>query len=133
MYNEEIMERFLNPKYAGMIRGASGVGTAKDTNTNEVIKLYISVNEDKIINDAKFKAFGSPVTIAVADALAQMIIGRQIFEIEELNESNILKMFTELPEERMYTVFLAIDALNDTIDDYTKKIKKLEKKLLNNK
>ncbi len=130
MYNEDIMERFVNPKYVGMIRGANGIGSAQDPKTNEMIKFYINVNEDAVIEDAKFKAFGSPVVIAVADATAQMIIGMPIVEAEELNEAKILNMFIDIPEERMYSAFLAVDALNDTIDDYAKRLRRLQKKLM---
>lgn len=130
MYNKDIMERFISPKYAGIIRGANGVGSAQDPNTNEMIKFYINVNEDAVICEAKFKAFGSPVVIAVADATAQMIIGMPIIEAEELNEARVLNMFDDIPQERMYSIFLAIDALNDTIDDYAKRLRKLQNKLL---
>ncbi len=130
MYNQDIMERFLNPCFAGIIRGASGVGSAKDPNTNETIKLYIEVNADAVITDAKFKAFGCPVVIAVADALSQMIVGMPIEQAQELNEARVLNMFNEIPQERLYSIFLAIDALNETIDDYAKKLRKLQKKLL---
>ena len=130
MYNEDIMERFLNPRYAGVLRGANGVGLAKEPNTKETIRLYINVNEDAVITNAKFKAFGSPVVIALADALSQMIIGMSIVEAQELNEARLINMFEEIPQERIYAVFLAIDALNEAIDDYAKKLKRLQEKLL---
>ena len=130
MYNEDIMERFLNPRYAGVLRGANGVGVAKEVNTKETVRLYIDVNEDAVITNAKFKAFGSPVVIALADALSQMVIGMSIVEAQELNEARLMNMFEEIPQERIYAVFLSIDALNEAIDDYAKRLKRLQEKLL---
>ena len=46
MFNERIMKRFTNPKYAGGLRGANGTGKSGDSQFGDLIKIYISVNED---------------------------------------------------------------------------------------
>ncbi len=130
MYNNEIMNRFANPQFVGTLRGANGVGMAQDPNTNEVIKFYLLVDENGIIEDAKFKAFGSAVVIAVADATCQTLIGLSVSEAEELHEAQIIDGLGEIPQARLYAPILAMNAINDAINDYHKKMRRLEKQRL---
>ncbi len=130
MYNNEIMNRFANPQFVGTLRGANGVGMAQDPNTNEIIKFYLLVDEDGIIEDAKFKAFGSAVVIAVADATCQTLIGLSVSEAEELHEVQIIDGLGEIPRARLYAPILAMNAINDAINDYHKKMRRLEKQRL---
>lgn len=130
MYNNEIMNRFANPQFVGTLRGANGVGMAQDPNTNEIIKFYLIVDENGIIEDAKFKAFGSAVVIAVADATCQTIIGLSVSEAEELHEVQIVDGLGEIPQARLYAPILAMNAINDAINDYHKKLRRLEKQRL---
>lgn len=130
MYNNEIMNRFTNPQFVGTLRGANGVGMAQDPNTNEIIKFYLIVDENGIIEDAKFKAFGSAVVIAVADATCQTIIGLSVSEAEELHEVQIIDGLGEIPQARLYAPILAMNAINDAINDYHKKMRRLEKQRL---
>lgn len=130
MYNNEIMNRFTNPQFVGTLRGANGVGMAQDPNTNEIIKFYLIVDENGIIEDAKFKAFGSAVVIAVADATCQTIIGLSVSEAEELHEVQIVDGLGEIPQARLYAPILAMNAINDAINDYHKKMRRLEKQRL---
>lgn len=129
MYNEEIMNRFLSPKFAGALKGANAVGSAQEPKTSEVIRLFFSVDDDGAIKDAKFKAFGSPVLIALGDATMQAIIGINIKDLEEINEARIINLLKEVPQERFYMAFLIVNAINDTIDDYYKRLRRLEKKM----
>lgn len=130
MYNNEIMKRFANPRFVGTLRGANGVGMAQDPNTNEIIKFYLLVDEDGIINDAKFKAFGCAVVIAIADVTCQTLVGLSVNEAEELHEVQIIDGLGEIPQSRLYAPILAMNAINDAINDYHKNMRKLEKQKL---
>ncbi len=130
MYNNEIMKRFANPRFVGTLRGANSVGMAQDPNTNEIIKFYLLVDEDGIINDAKFKAFGCAVVIAIADVTCQTLVGLSVNEAEELHEVQIIDGLGEIPQSRLYAPILAMNAINDAINDYHKNMRKLEKQKL---
>ena len=53
MFNERILNRFTNPKYAGGLRGANGTGRSEDPARGDIIKIYISVNDENVITDAR--------------------------------------------------------------------------------
>ena len=127
MYNKEIMDRFLNPKNAGQIRGASAVGDAQDEKTKEMVKLFAQIDDEEKVVDTKFKVFGSPSLIALCDAVCDMLKGMSVEEMEEITETNIVSLLKDYPEERFYAVFVMIEAINDLIDDYYKKQRKLNK------
>ena len=130
MYNNEIMNKFINPQFVGTLKGSNGVGMAQDASTNEIIKFYLLIDEDGIIEDARFKAFGGAVTIAVADATCQTIIGLSVSDAEELHEAQIISELGEIPQERLYAPILAMNAINDAINDYHKRMRRLEKQRL---
>ena len=130
MYNNEIMNRFVNPQFVGTLKGSNGVGMAQDASTNEIIKFYLLIDENGIIEDARFKAFGSAVVIAIADATCQTIIGLSVSDAEELHEVQIVDGLGEIPQERLYAPILAMNAINDAINDYHKRMRRIEKQKL---
>ena len=60
MYSEKIMEEFLNPKNYGVIKGASSVGKVVSDIGSEIVKVFIKVEDNKIV-DCKFQTFGGVV------------------------------------------------------------------------
>ena len=58
MYNAKVMEIFKNPKNVGTIKGANGVGKVGNAACGDIMKIYLKINDDGIIEDAKFKTFG---------------------------------------------------------------------------
>ena len=58
MYNNKVMEAFTNPTNAGSLRGANGIGKVGNAKCGDIMKIYLKINDDGIIEDAKFKTFG---------------------------------------------------------------------------
>jgi len=63
IYTEKVMEHFQNPRNVGEIADASGVGTVGNAACGDIMKIYIKVEDDRIV-DAKFKTFGCGAAIA---------------------------------------------------------------------
>ncbi len=124
MFNERIMQRFVNPKYAGGLRGANGTGRCGNSECGDLIKLYISVNDDNVITDAKFKAYGGVCTIVACDVACGLIEGRSLEAALRTNYYQILEEMGAVPENREYTASLAEEAIKNAIEDYYKKKEK---------
>ncbi len=58
MYSEKVMDHFSNPRNVGEIEEASGVGTVGNAKCGDIMRIYLDIDEDGIINDCKFKTFG---------------------------------------------------------------------------
>ena len=80
MYNERIMEEFYNPQNYGVIKGASGVGKVTSDIGSEIIKIFISVQGDKIV-DVQFQTFGGVVAIACSSFATKLMNGKTINEV----------------------------------------------------
>ncbi len=124
MFNERIMKRFTNPKYAGGLRGANGTGKSGDSECGDLIKIYILVNDENIITEAKFKAYGGVCTIAACDIACGLIEGRSLEAALRTNYYQILEEMGNVPDNREYTATLAEEAIKNAIDDFYKKKEK---------
>lgn len=124
MFNERILNRFTNPKYAGGLRGANGTGRSEDPARGDIIKIYISVNDENVITDAKFKAYGGVCTIAVCDVACYLIEGRSLEAALRTNFYQIKEELGSLPEDRDYAALLAEEAIKNAVEDFYKKKEK---------
>ena len=78
MYNNKVMEAFTNPTNAGSLRGANGVGKVGNAKCGDIMKIYLKINDDGIIEDAKFKTFGCAAAIASTNTAIDLIKGKSI-------------------------------------------------------
>lgn len=128
MYSDKILEIFKNPRNAGGLQGANGVGKAETSNSSDIIKLYIKVNEEGIVTESKFKTFGCVASMVCSSVMTEIVVNKTIEDLLELTENDILEVLGEIPEEKTYAVSLALEALNNTLQDYYKRKEKEEKK-----
>lgn len=127
MYSDKILEIFKNPRNAGGLQGANGVGKAETSNSSDIIKLYIKVNEEGIVTESKFKTFGCVASMVCSSVMTEIVVNKTIEDLLELTENDILEVLGEIPEEKTYAVSLALEALNNTLQDYYKRKEKEEK------
>lgn len=120
MYNATVMDHFMNPRNAGEIANADGVGEVGNPSCGDVMKLYIKV-ADGILVDVKFKTFGCAAAIATSSAATDMVIGKSIDEAEKLTKDEVANLLGGLPPEKMSCSNLAPDAIRAAINDYRAK------------
>ena len=60
MYSEKVMDHFTNPRNVGEIENASGVGTVGNAKCGDIMRIYLDIDDNGIINDVKFKTFMKP-------------------------------------------------------------------------
>jgi nitrogen fixation NifU-like protein len=105
-----------------MDRSASDVGTGLvgAPACGDVMKLQLKINDDGIIEDAKFKTFGCGSAIASSSLVTTMVKGRSIDEAEKIENSSIARELS-LPPVKIHCSVLAEDAIKAAIADYRKK------------
>lgn len=129
MYSAKTLERFKNPSFAGGLRGANATGRAEDEISKDLIKIYMLIDEDGIIDNAKFKAFGGVATIVACDIACQMLVGKSLEEALSITEEEIISEFNDIPLDRKYCATLVEEAIKNAVEDYYKRLEKLEKKM----
>ena len=74
LYTEKVMDHFNNPRNVGVIEDADGVGEVGNPVCGDVMKITISVDDDKI-DDIKFQTLGCGAAIATSSIVTEMARG----------------------------------------------------------
>ena len=117
MYNETVLDHFKNPRNAGEIKDADGIGMVGNPACGDVMKMYILVKDNRII-DIKHKTFGCGAAIACSSKATEMVMGKSVDEAKSLTRDEVAKELKGLPAEKMSCSNLAPDAIRAAIDNY---------------
>ncbi len=120
MYSKELMDHFMNPRNVGEMPDADGVGVEGNPVCGDVMKLYIKVKDDRIV-DAKFQTFGCGAAIAVSSKITEMVKGKTLDEAMQISKEQVAEALGGLPPQKMHCSNLGADALKKAIEDYKAK------------
>jgi len=120
MYTEKVMDHFSNPRNVGEIEDADGVGKVGNPVCGDVMKIYISIDNERI-SDIKFKTFGCGAAIASSSILTEMVKGKTIEEAQEITDKDVSEALHGLPKEKMHCSNLAADGLQNALEDFFNK------------
>jgi nitrogen fixation NifU-like protein len=120
LYNDTVMEHFLNPRNLGDIQNADGVGEVGAAACGDIMKISIKVQDGKI-TDARFKTFGCGSAIASSSMATELIKGRTLAEARNFSNQEVVDALGGLPPVKIHCSVLAEEALKAAIDDYEKK------------
>jgi len=107
----------------GEIPDASGVGTVGNPICGDVMKMFIKVEND-IIVDAKFKTFGCGAAISTSSMVTEMVKGKTIEDALKISNRAVAEALGGLPQIKLHCSVLAEQALRAALADYYKKIGK---------
>ena len=128
LYNDIVMDHFLNPKNVGEIDNPDGTGIYGSPVCGDMMQIQIKV-EGETITDAKFKTFGCGSAIASSSMATSMIIGKTIEEALEITNKQIIDELGGLPPVKVHCSVLADKAIKNAIYDYAQKNNKYYKAL----
>ena len=122
-YSDKVMDHYENPRNVGRLdKEAEDVGTGMvgAPACGDVMLLQIQVNDDGIIEDAKFKTYGCGSAIASSSLLTEWVKGRSLDEAGSIRNTQIAEELC-LPPVKIHCSVLAEDAIKAAIKDYRKK------------
>ena len=123
-YSDKVNDHFNNPRNVGsMDREDPSVGTGivGAPACGDVMQLQLKINDQGIIEDAKFKTFGCGSAIASSSLVTTMVKGRHFKDAESLRNVDIASEL-ELPPHKIHCSVLAEDAIKKAIKNYKEKI-----------
>jgi nitrogen fixation NifU-like protein len=123
-YSEKVMEHFRNPHNVGEIPDADGIGNVGNPVCGDIMRLYIKVDGQGTITDAKFKTFGCGAAIATSSMVTDLVRGKTIEDALKISNRAVAEALGGLPKIKMHCSVLAEEALRSAIDDYLKKSRK---------
>ncbi len=121
LYNDTVMEHFMNPHNVGEIENPDGKGIYGSPVCGDMMLVTINVDENDIITDAKFKTYGCGSAIASSSMATDMIKGMTIDEALEVSNKKIVEELGGLPAIKINCSVLAEHAIKNAIYDYAEK------------
>jgi nitrogen fixation protein NifU and related proteins len=122
-YSEKVIDHYENPRNVGSLDSTDegvGTGLVGAPACGDVMKLQIKVNDQGVIEDAKFKTFGCGSAIASSSLVTEWIKGKTIDEASIIKNTEIAQHLS-LPPVKIHCSMLAEDAIRAAIQDYKQK------------
>lgn len=122
-YSEKVIDHYENPRNVGTFdKDAADIGTGMvgAPACGDILRLQIKVNDQGIIEDARFKAYGCGSAIASSSLITEWVKGKSLEEAGAIKNSDIAEEL-ELPPVKVHCSILAEDAIKAAIADYKEK------------
>ena len=123
-YSEKLIDHYEHPRNVGTLdKDAQDVGTGMvgAPACGDVMRLQIRVNDEGVIEDAKFKTYGCGSAIASSSLVTEWVKGKTLDEAGALTNAQIAEELA-LPPVKIHCSILAEDAIKAAIDDYTRAV-----------
>ncbi len=122
-YSDKVIDHYENPRNVGKLdEGDDKVGTGMvgAPACGDVMRLQIQVNDDGVIEDAKFKTYGCGSAIASSSLLTEWVKGKNLDEAASIKNTEIAQELS-LPPVKIHCSVLAEDAIKAAVQNYRDK------------
>ena len=124
-YSKKVLDHYENPRNVGSFEKGDltvGTGMVGAPACGDVMRLQIKVNNDGVIEDAKFKTYGCGSAIASSSLLTEWVKGKSLTEASLIKNTDIVEELA-LPPVKIHCSVLAEDAIKAAVEDYRNKKK----------
>ncbi|QFU75079.1 Fe-S cluster assembly scaffold IscU [Halioglobus maricola] len=118
-YSDKVLDHYENPRNVGKLDAGDesvGTGMVGAPACGDVMRLQIRVNDDGVIEDAKFKTYGCGSAIASSSLLTEWVKGKNLDEAEQIKNTEIAEELA-LPPVKIHCSVLAEDAIKAAVKD----------------
>ena len=122
-YSDKVIDHYENPRNVGSLDKESadvGTGLVGAPACGDVMKLQIKVNDDGVIEDAKFKTFGCGSAIASSSLVTEWVKGKTVAEAMQIKNTDVAEEL-DLPPVKVHCSVLAEDAIKAAVTDWQRK------------
>ena len=122
-YSDKVIDHYENPRNVGKLDDGDdsvGTGMVGAPACGDVMRLQIQVNDDGVIEDAKFKTYGCGSAIASSSLLTEWVKGKNLDEAASIKNTEIAQGLS-LPPVKIHCSVLAEDAIKAAVQNYRDK------------
>lgn len=121
MYSAKVMDHFEHPRNVGEIEDASGVGTVGNAKCGDIMRIYLDIDDNGMIQDCKFKTFGCGAAVATSSMATELVKGKSIQEALQITNKAVMEALDGLPPVKVHCSLLAEEAIHAALWDYAEK------------
>lgn len=121
MYSEKVMDHFNHPRNVGEIENPSGVGTVGNAKCGDIMRMYLDIDENGVIREAKFKTFGCGAAIATSSMATELVSGKTVQEALQVTNRAVMEALDGLPPVKVHCSLLAEEAIHAALWDYAQR------------
>ena len=122
-YSNKVIDHYENPRNVGSFDKNDphvATGMVGAPACGDVMKLQLKINDNGIIEDAKFKTYGCGSAIASSSLVTEWVKGKTLDEAASIKNTAIAEELA-LPPVKIHCSILAEDAIKAAIEDYKSK------------
>jgi nitrogen fixation NifU-like protein len=119
-YSATLVDHFLNPRNAGMMREADGTGESEYAGCGDLARFFLRVRDGRVV-DVRFQTYGCGPTIAAASVASELARGRDVAGLRQLKAAEVESALEGLPEDRKHAAEVAAGSLRAAADDYARR------------
>jgi nitrogen fixation protein NifU and related proteins len=116
-YSATLVDHFLNPRNAGMMREPDSVGETEDAACGDLARFFLRVRDGRAV-EVRFQTYGCGPTIAAASVASELSRGRLIDELTHLEAREIERALDGLPDDRKHAADVAAGAVRAAATRY---------------
>ena len=118
MYNQKVVDYFMNPRNSGRIEDANAIGEVGNPKCGDVMKIYLKVGDKQVIDDIKFETFGCAAAIATSSMVTVLAKVKTIDEALKIKNSDVAAALGGLPDIKLHCSMLAQEGIEAAVADY---------------
>ena len=117
-YSEKVMDHFNHPRNVGEMENPSGVGTVGNAKCGDIMRMYLDIDDNGIIQEAKFKTFGCGAAVATSSMATELVMGKTIEEALAVTNKQVVDALGGLPAYKLHCSVLAEESIKAAVKNY---------------
>lgn len=115
-YADPAINYFLEKKYMGHLENADQV-SQKIGSCGDIMKVYIKLDENDIIDDVRYEITGCAGAISAAMAAVELVKGKTLDDALKINDGDVFKVLGNIPEKKHHCIQLAVKTMHQGIEE----------------
>jgi NifU-like protein involved in Fe-S cluster formation len=116
-YSPAVVEHFLNPRNAGMMREPDATGEGTFEGCGDLARVFLRVVAGRV-SEARFQAYGCGPTIAAASVASELVVLRPVADLPHLKADEVERALDGLPDDRRHAADVVTDAVRAAARDW---------------